>query len=217
MIGVDPGVMRLPELRIPWWDVTAGEWRVAGLPERTISVVSDGEPPVAEVVPEITDAPEIEVDPAEPSPQSAFWQLVAEILAALWLLTLVGWWWTTRPRRSREPRQPDPPPIHKQQSRSLKEARKAALEGDGHGVRKALLEWGRLQWPDDAPRSIGALALRVSAPLSDELTLLCSSAYGPNGAKWDGEELARSLRSFAILDDPSKAKYDDPLPPLLPR
>lgn len=190
--------------------------RVAGLPERTITVASSGEPPVEEVVPEASDAPEIEGVPAEPPPQSAFWQLVAEILAAVWLLTLVGWWWTTRPRRHREPREPAPPPIHKQQSRCLKEARKAALEGDGQGVRTALLEWGRLQWPDDAPRSVGELAQRVSAPLSDELRNLCSAAYGPHGGKWDGEVLARSLRSFAVLDDPSQAKYDDPLPPLMP-
>jgi hypothetical protein len=107
--------------------------------------------------------------------------------------------------------------LHKQQARCLKAARKAALEGDGAGVRQALLEWARLQWPNDTPRSIGALARRVSAPLSDELAKLSASAYGSNGSSWDGEALARYLRSFAILDDSTKTTTDDPLPPLMPQ
>ena len=32
MIAVNSGLMRLPELKLPWWDVAAGEWRVASLP-----------------------------------------------------------------------------------------------------------------------------------------------------------------------------------------
>jgi hypothetical protein len=80
-----------------------------------------------------------------------------------------------------------------------------------------MLEWGRLQWPDDTPRSIGALARRVSAPLSDELSRLSRAAYGRNGEGWDGEALARSLRSFAVLDDATKDTASDPLPPLMPQ
>lgn len=146
---------------------------------------------------------------------SGFWRLVAQALAALWLLTLGAWWLSSRPRR--EPREPAPPPLHKQQARYLKAARKAALSGDGAGVRQAMLEWGRLQWPDDAPRSIAALARRVSAPLADELARLSRAAYGPSGAGWDGDALAKSLRSFAVLDDASEDAASDPLPPLMPQ
>ena len=59
---------------------------------------------------------------------------------------------------------PAPPPIHKQQAKFLKAARKAALAGDAATVKSNLLAWGKLQWPENAPRSIGDLATRVSMP-----------------------------------------------------
>jgi hypothetical protein len=215
IIGVDGGVMTLPALRLPWWDVEAGEWKVAELPERSVSILPSQEAPVVDPAPTVTTpADETEV-PAEDSIGSDIWRRVAQALAVLWLLTLGAWWLSTRPKR--EPREPAPPPLHKQQARHLKVARKAALAGDGAGVRHAMLEWGRLQWPDNTPRSVGALARRVSEPLSDELARLSRAAYGPDGEGWDGPALSKSLRSFAVLDDDSKESAGDPLPPLMPQ
>jgi len=215
IIGVDPGVMTLPSLRLPWWDVDAGEWKVAELPERRVSILPTREAPVVDTAPTVTAPAEEAEAPPEVSIGSDFWRLVAQAVAALWLLTIGAWWLSSRPRR--EPREPAPPPLHKQQARHLKAARKAALEGDGAGARRAMLEWGRLQWPDDAPRSVGGLARRVSAPLSDELGRLSRAAYGPGGEGWDGEALAKSLRSFAVVDEADKGAANDPLPPLMPQ
>ena len=127
------------------------------------------------------------------------------------------WWWSSRPRRERAPREAAPPPVHKQQARYLKDARRFALEGNGAGLRHALLEWSRLEWPTGAPRSIGELADRVSAPLSDELRKLSASAYGSNDVRWDEDAIARYLRSFAVLDPAATKTRDDPLPPLMPQ
>jgi hypothetical protein len=215
IIGVDGGVMTLPTLRLPWWDVDAGEWKVAELPEQSISIQPSREAPVVDPSPTVTTPVEQAESPAADPIGSDLWRLVAQVLAALWLLTLGAWWLSSRPKR--EPREPAPPPLHKQQARHLKAARKAALSGDGAGVRQAMLEWGRLQWPDDAPRSIGALARRVSAPLSDELGRLSQAAYGTKGEGWDGEAFAKSLRSFAVLDENGKDTARDPLPPLMPQ
>ncbi len=215
IIGVEAGLMTLPPLRLPWWDVEEGEWKVAELPERSISILPTREAPVVDPAPTVT-APEEELQaPAPISAGSDFWRLAAQVIGALWLLTLGAWWLSSRPRR--EPREPAPPPLHKQQARHLKAARKAALAGDDAGVRQAMLEWGRLQWPDDAPRSIGTLASRVSVPLADELLRLSRAAYGPGGEGWDGDALAKSLRSFAVLDARDKAEASDPLPPLMPQ
>jgi hypothetical protein len=202
-------------LRLPWWDVEAGEWKVAELPERSISILPTREAPVVDPAPTVAAPDEEEPAPAAVSAGSDFWRLLAQVIGALWLLTLGAWWLSSRPRR--EPREPAPPPLHKQQAKHLKAARKAALAGDGAGVRQAMLEWGRLQWPDDAPRSIGALAGRVSAPLADELARLSRAAYGPAAENWDGDALAKSLRSFAILDGRDKTAASDPLPPLMPQ
>ena len=215
IIGVDAGLMTLPPLRLPWWDVDAGEWRVAELPERSIGILPTREAPIVDPAPTVEAPGDDAEETAAVSMGSGFWKLVAQVVGALWLLTLGAWWLSSRPRR--EPPEPAPPPLHTQQARHLKAARKAALEGDGVGVRQAMLDWARLQWPDDTPRSIGALASRVSAPLADELTRLSRAAYGPGGGGWDGETLAKSLRSFAVLDDKDAAADRDPLPPLMPQ
>jgi hypothetical protein len=216
IIGVDAGVMTLPALRLPWWDVEAADWKIAELPERSVSILPSREAPVVDPAPTV-ESPDAVTEPpvAEVPAGTDIWRLVAQVVVVLWLLTLGAWWLSSRPKR--EPREPAPPPLHKQQARHLKNARKAALSGDAAGVRQAMLEWGRLQWPDDVPRSIGALAGRVSAPLADELRRLSRAAYGRKGEDWDGEALAKSLRSFAVLGDNGKDAADDPLPPLMPQ
>lgn len=213
LIGVAAGTVVLPAVELPWWNIEAAEWRVARLPERALTVLPSGdETPVSPATPAVASA----VEPGEAvveTVDSGFWRRVAELLGGLWLVTLVGWWWSSRPKR--KPRAPETVPLHKQQARCLKAARKAALAGDAKAVRSALLDWGRLQWPDDAPRSVGALATRVSAPLAGELEALSSLSYGPAGSDWDGQKLARALRSFAVLAD-ARETDSELLPPLMP-
>ncbi len=213
MIGVSAGVVVLPALHVPWWNIEAGEWQVASLPERSINILASGEPPEPEPETAVSVAEERSVEPVTEAETGGFWQRISELLAAVWLLTLFAWWWSSRPRS--EPREPAPPPLHKQQAKHLKAARKAALAGDGAALRKALLDWGVLQWPDNAPRSIGELSGRVSSPLADELKNLSSVSYGPDGGDWNGEALAKAIRSFSVLKDDDE-KQVETLPPLMP-
>ena len=224
IIGLADGEVQLPALTIPWWDIDTAEWKVASLPARTLII--EGEEPVAPVVEtEVIDEPAVE-QAAEPDLQDSgealaaisAWQRATEALAILWLLTLAAWWWSSRsaPGKNREPRQPQLPPVHKQQAQLLKTARKAASAGDSAGVRNALLEWSRLQWPTAAPRSIGELASRVTAPLSDELHLLSAASYSENGGNWDGNALANALRNVTVMSGKDEAAAADPLPPLMP-
>ena len=217
MIAVAGGEVSLPELELPWWNIDAGEWRVARLPAVSINILPADEPPVVEPLQaaaiasaEATDAELVPPLVVEFVP----WKRVAQALAAVLLLTWFAWWWSSRPQR--EEREPPPVPLHKQQARHLKAARKAALAGDPQGVRHALLEWGRLQWPDNPPRSIGRLAEGVSAPLNDALQQLSGVSYGPNGGDWNGEALAKALRSFAVVDQRADSRPTDLLPPLMP-
>ncbi len=217
MIGVTGGDITVPELEVPWWDLDAGEWQVARLPARTIRVNAP-EPLVTEAVP--TEAAPAEAAPTDtqalpPLLPGGFWERASQVLAALWLMTLFAWWWSSREPR-KKPREPEPPPLHRQQARLLKAARKAALAGDAGGVRTALLDWARLQWPDGSPRSIGDLATRVSSPLADELRQLSAASYGPGTADWDGATLARSLRTVTVVDNGDKRRSGDLLPPLMP-
>ncbi len=216
MIGVRAGVVELPALELPWWNIELGEWQVASLPARRLTILPSGE---TELLPLVEQQVEVPLEAETTTVESGFWRRVSEGLIALWLLTALTWWWSRRPEK--KPKEREPPPIHKQQAKFLKAARRAALAGDAATVRSAVLSWGRLQWPDDWPRSIGELASRVSAPLAKELDTLCSASYGPGGDgpggdSWNGEDLAKALRSFAVKSGDAKDAGADDLPPLMP-
>ncbi|NNF40781.1 MAG: hypothetical protein HKN64_05335, partial [Woeseiaceae bacterium] len=217
IIGINGGEIELPELAVPWWDIEAGEWRVATLPGRLIRVNAVTEPAIAGQSP-VAAAPAPQTSAQQPAGNllpGGFWQRAAQLLAALWVLTLIAWWWSSRDP-GRERRDPEPPPIFKQQAKLIKAARKAALAMDGNALRSALLQWARLQWPDDPPRSPGALAERVSSPLADELRKFSSASYGPGGGDWDGAALAKALRSFAVVEREAGDSNRELLPPLMP-
>ncbi len=216
MIGVIEGQVELPAINLPWWNIDAAEWQIASLPGSTLNVLpsltAPPPPPVVEQVDEpVQDGAGAPVEIV----YSDFWRYVSVGFAGAWLMTVIGWWWSRQPR-DYTPKEPEAPPIHKQQSKCLKAARKAALEGDAVGVKTSLLEWGRLQWPDRPPRSIGDLSSRVSLPLSTHLQALCSASYGPGERGWNGEELARSMRSFSVLTDEVVDRPVEGLPPLSP-
>lgn len=214
MIGVTPGTVEIPELKLPWWNIDSGVWEVATLPGATVNILPSANalplpPPVPEIVEVAVDRPVETV-----VVQGRLWQQVSMGLAALWVMTLAAWWFSSRP--DRKPREADEPPLHKQQAKFLKAARKAALDGDAARVKSALLAWGRLQWTNGAPRSIGELATRVSDPLAKELRVLCNASYGPHATPWDGERMAKALRSFAVLSGAKEQHEIDDLPPLMP-
>jgi len=217
LIGTRSGEVELPAIELPWWNVDAAEWRVASLPATTLTILpSPNEQAPAQ--PESTASSE-NAGPDTPAEvvviHSEWWRRVSAALLTVWLVTLLSWWWSRRPREQKS-KEPEAPPIYKQQARCLKTARKAALSADAGAFKSALLAWGRLQWPDNSPRNLGDLAMRVSMPLSIELNSFCSARYGPDAAGWDGESMARALRSFSVLLDEDGNGVPGDLPPLLP-
>lgn len=224
IIGLAGGEIELPAIEVPWWDLDAGEWKLASLPARTLSIEGVAVPPqpIEQPAAEPEPAP-AEEPPAGPTEEETvavvtFWQRAAELLGVLWLLTLAAWWWSSRarPRKERAPREPKETPARQQQSQLLKQARKAAVQSDATEVRHLLLDWSKLQWPANAPRSIGELAGRVEEPLADELRRLSAVSYGQGESAWDGSALANALQSITIRADRSEDAARDPLPPLMP-
>lgn len=216
MIAVGDGEVTLPRLDVPWFNTATESWEVASLPERTLTILpvpGSAETVAAAPAAIETRPPADRADVAIVS--SPFWQQVSAGLFVLWIMTLGVWWWSLRPK-PRVADAPAPEPVHKRQARSLKAARKAALADDAPGLRAALLEWGRLEWPNAAPRSIGELTRRLEPPLADQLRALSRSSYGPDAPHWDGEAIARSLRSFAIRKSAAPTDNREVLPPLMP-
>jgi len=216
MIGVEAGDVSLPALDLPWWNVDKAAWEVASLPARSIRILPSADALPAEEVAMPSVLPLEQPAEQQAVVSNAFWRTASAALAALWVLTLLLWWLTRRDTRPRREKQPEAPPVYKQQSRLVKDARRAAREGEIPAVKAALMEWGRLQWPDKAPRSIADLASRVSEPLSSELGALGRFSYGPGVAGWDGSALDKALRSFMVISPPDEHRYAKGLPPLMP-
>jgi len=214
MIGIVPGEVELPGIQLPWWDIGAAEWKVATLPGRTITISPSADAPLPQATPQ-AEVPEADAETEINRVESDFWRTVSEVLAGVWVLTLLVWWWSGKPKQRAHV--VEEVPIHKQQSRLLKEARKAARRSDAATVKSMLLQWARLQWPDDAPRSIGEIADRVTEPLDAELRQLSRGSYGPSASgEWQGEALAKALRSFAVRNEVAAITIVDTLPPLMP-
>ena len=56
MIGVSPGTVELPELKLPWWNIDSGVWEVATLPGATINILPSANAlPVPPPIPEVVD------------------------------------------------------------------------------------------------------------------------------------------------------------------
>ena len=216
MIGVEAGDVSLAPLNLPWWNIDKDAWQVASLPARSIRILPSADALPAEEVAMPSVVPLEQPAERRAVVSDASWRNASAALAALWVLTLLLWWLTRRDLSPRREKQPEAPPVYKQQARLVKDARRAAREGDMRAVKAALVEWGRLQWPNGTPRSISDLASRVSEPLSSELRTLGRVSYGPGSAGWDGRALDKALRSFTIISPPEELQYAKGLPPLMP-
>ena len=229
------GTLTLPAIELHWWDTATDRERVATLPERVVQVQPGTsrlqQAPVAPVaaaggamsaqpVPPGSNPAISMADVPLPAPSPARewasgpWFLVSVVLAGGWLLTLLTWWWRTRGVRSTGI-QPSPD-TRPQAARSARKQFLAACKtADSVGARRALLDWAALHWPDDPPRGLDKLALRIdNAEVHAALAELDRAIY-KEGSTWDGTQLARCLQQLPDPDTDA-GKNQTALAPLYP-
>ena len=213
LIAVDPGQVRLPAIELPWWDIEAGEWQVATLPARTLSIAPSADAlPGPDAIAAATEQPEA-TGAARTGP--GLWQPAAVALGAAWVGTLLLWWRSRRPAAERPGAAAPRPSARKLKAAYLRSARQAALRSDAAAAKASLMEWARFEWPAQPPRNLASIAARVAEPLAGELRRLCETSYGPGQRSWDGAGLAAALRSVQV----ARSRGERPeavLPPLMP-
>ncbi|EAR09600.1 BatD family protein [Reinekea blandensis] len=101
----EPGTYTIPEIRIPWWDLSADQLSIARLPAKTIEVTGSVTAPISQTE---NRAPQAQADTADGEPPlnksdlqpapSKVWPLLTAIAGAGWLGTLLLWWWSMRRR-----------------------------------------------------------------------------------------------------------------------
>ena len=76
---------------------------------------------------------------------------------------------------------------------AVETVRAAYQRGDGSGAREALLNWGRLRWPQDPPGNLARLARRVPPPLRDHITQLEKAFFSPEPIHWERDPVPEEL------------------------
>jgi hypothetical protein len=78
--------------------------------------------------------------------------------------------------------------------KNRKNLRQACIANDAARARRALLEWGRGQWPDDNINGLNQIEIRTkSSTLLRELSRLDAALYADQTTGWQGRSLWQSI------------------------
>ncbi|MFZ5662744.1 MAG: BatD family protein [Pseudomonadota bacterium] len=196
------GVLTVPGLRVPWWDVRADRTRVAALPALTLQVRGASRPAAA-AGPVLSSS---EPAPARPSHAPARgWILATLAFAALWLATLV---WALQRRAAHAPREPARTDGAAPAPRATVSDLRRALDVGDFGDIEAALRALAPRAADDTDALIAQLADPAQRQAVDLLRRV----------RWAGEDalLARQQLRAAFAHGPRWSTPATAPPPLLP-
>ena len=94
--------------------------------------------------------------------------------------------------------------------------REACDANDPAAAAKALLRWAAAVWPEAPPRSLGALAIRITPAALEPLKALEERLYARGDKPWDGAALAAALADGLAPVNGYHRAAQNPLPPLYP-
>lgn len=195
LVPLEPGIARLAEVRIPWWDVINDKERVAVVPAREIRI---------RPAPGMAGNGEDEEHAAMPvsggrSPGAqfpAFWVWLALILASGWLLTGVAWWCN---RRRNGPMDLRLSARQREQRERFQALCQSAQQGQAEAL-SLLPQWASLQFEKQSLKTVADVTRFANDPaLNREIDALQRHLFAPSSERveWDGRELVASLRRLA--------------------
>jgi hypothetical protein len=223
LVPTRPGRLRMPEIKVDWWDLQSKSWRQTLLPALEIEVLPAAAQPAMVVNP---PAEQPEAAPVEQTPQTektpdatapaepGLWPWLSLLLGSGWLLTLF-WLAKTKVDRRREKNER----VQEDETLSVKKARRelqqALKSGDQAQVRSALLSWGAALFPQQRPGNLEELADLCGEPLKQQLELFGRSLYSRGREPWDAQELLVAVQQ--VEQNLLGAQDNTQLPPLYPQ
>jgi hypothetical protein len=208
VIAQQAGMVELPAVELPWWNVDARQWEVATIEPRTLEVL-----PSTEAVAPAAEQPEagpIESEPVVEETETFSW--LTAFFAVGWLTTALAWWYTARvaPRRSAE----KPGKARSTARGALGRLDRACAVSDPEAARDALLEWAASETMLSECTSLGALAERLPEEAAAAVEALERHLYSAAATQWDGAQLRACVSALRRMKDPDSGKAQDPLPSL---
>ncbi|MFK7955418.1 MAG: amidohydrolase family protein [Lysobacterales bacterium] len=223
LVPTQSGLMTLPEVRIPWWDVQANQQRVAIVPARQIEVAPGQSAALApNLLPQLGQS---DISPLGSQGQasgaaSGIWPAVSAFLALLWGLTALAWWRAKQAALS---------PVNKEKSledtrqeaneRQLLERIRSACEAsDPSAAGQAILGLARVQSAQTVNSLRGAARLVTAEAAREQLLKLDEVMYGHDEQHWDGQSFKAILSTLKFEPGSVKASVGHAqsaaLPPL---
>jgi hypothetical protein len=227
------GELMVPAVEVPWWNTVSDEQSTARLPEWVLNVEpgATGVPAAAMEAPpreEPAIVPEERQTRIEPQVQGESWLVQAKALlwpwGALMLLILAAAFLARRwfGGLDRAAGTVDMQAAGRPEARApgiellLPQLQRACEASDAKQAAQALLELGRARWPDEPPRSLGQLAVRLGYG-QEQITMLDRALYAAETSSWNGAALWAFTKDAWSKKPIRQKPTDDGLEPLYPQ
>ncbi|WP_454063804.1 BatD family protein [Candidatus Nitrospira salsa] len=244
LVPTNPGHLTIPEIRIQWWNLEENRTEEAVLSARDVMVQGTSSFPnkPAAIDHNVNSGLSQAVSPSlstgsnsslQKEPENSFsspmigqWPAMTSFMFALWLLTVVGWWYDRR--KSRANWKTSTPRVGEQEHRSLREAReavkKACLENSPDRTREALLKWASVKWENQGQHNLGSIARKLSTqqqnPRDAQQAIwdLDRNLYAAQREEWDGKKfwntIAPAIQSLEKKNGTGASQRTQDLAPL---
>jgi hypothetical protein len=175
------GTYRVPEIRLPWWNLETGKLESATIPARELSVAAAA---TAVAQPSVTEQPVTEAL-GQVSPANNFWLWLSLLLACGWIASGFYWWFKSR----RAGVQTAPAVEHLGLREARRKLRQACDANDGVSARHALLDWGRALLDPREINNLQQLGSSLGNDMALQIERLNQSLYAGSVVAWQGHDL----------------------------
>jgi hypothetical protein len=227
IIPTEAGQFTLPAIRLSWWDTQQDKQRETLLPAKEITVqpaVGTAKSTISskQITPETSFSSVVKESslpsPKQPAPTPslmpahAVWPWLTSILLFLWLATLGAWWRTWQRSRVKPTASPELPTA----TAARRILRRACRNNDPQQAAKALLEWASVEWPEQPPQNLGALAARLAVDPTP-VRQLDHVLYTPGPPVWNGTALWEAVKHGLRVKQPLRTSQSSGLASLYPK
>lgn len=158
LVPTEPGPLQLPAIEIDWWNIDEKRWEVARIPEETLHVLpgpsAAQQGAVEPNAPTAIDTPSMTTVPSDATDMNPFEHRLSLALAGISAILLVICivLWTRLRRLESQIHAAAPDSAHAEHTARVQSAFNRAMRSltgrDAASVRRDILGWARLEWPD---------------------------------------------------------------------
>jgi hypothetical protein len=188
LIPMAPGLYRVPEISVKWWNRVNGEVETATLPARNLVVdpaVDTNPTPIEPALP----ADGLPAEVADTPPTNRFWVWLSLLLGLGWAVSLVYWWIGLRRNASLVESMGETIDTRMSLSAAQRALHEACERDDAAAARLALLAWGQAVVAPQSIANLGQLGSLFGEELGREIETLNQSLYAVERDTWQGRSL----------------------------